>query len=454
MMSISCKEERIRHIHEIASTLINTKYLPDEHLGKQEIKISPSYTSNTLREVSCLNYLHKIALEFPNLIFTAKNEFGIEKPVLCALRPTCSPHFRFDDLQSFCTVFANLFQYEPYEPYKPMTLVSPTQLLAWKCVGDCLDCSTFVASLLLGYGLNAFVVYGKACAGSVCDLEKPHALSPFDDRIHQDLPRPSHETLAHAWVMVLDNDRPIFVEPSTGELYDFFAKVHKMPYTRLDAIWNTQNYYINLQKGDIKQTLFNLTSASMWRTVFDYKTQTPPLSWTNQIELKDEMLKMEYMPNGKRTALYHKAKLEKFAGHLNAQKLIQRHSLYQDIEQTIVENCTEWFEAKSRPDFLVKRIITQSSLYQEHLPNKAILIIMRSTLDGVDLTFEPTQMDGLLRRIHDFDKSIKEIYQDRKNGLIERNIYLLDDNQHADEERFCLNPDDSKFRSLYAFKVE
>ena len=54
---------------------------------------------------------------------------------------------------------------------------------------------------------------------------------------------------AHCWVLVMANSRdvsePFFIEPSTGKI---FSKTQPdLGYKRIETVWNSTNYWVNVQ---------------------------------------------------------------------------------------------------------------------------------------------------------------------------------------------------------------
>ena len=91
------------------------------------------------------------------------NECGKRKFICTTIRPTKLP---FVDLYNYedCSKFiASYIEYEELqEPNKlPEVMPSPANVLEWQA-GDSFDCAIVLASLLIGAGYDAYVVYGTA----------------------------------------------------------------------------------------------------------------------------------------------------------------------------------------------------------------------------------------------------------------------------------------------------
>jgi hypothetical protein len=199
--------------------------------------IDPRYASNTPKEIQCVHHIENFfadvvdvdvdvdavmpkhlttldssssssSLMLQRLMMTAKNEFGIVKCVCTTLRPSPMPHPELDagnDLATCCRVVADLIQYEalplsslpvmrrtPPLPFPLPThtytyyLPSPTQFVQWGCIGDCFDCAIFLCSILLGCGMDAYVVQGTA-PRYIATCDQTDAVAPFDDRHRPDV---------------------------------------------------------------------------------------------------------------------------------------------------------------------------------------------------------------------------------------------------------------------------
>lgn len=157
----------------------------------------------------------------------------------------------------------------------------------------------------------------------------------------------------HAWVMIKgthgDLHHSIFMEPSTGSVFP----IKKAPYSGVEAIFNAQNYWINMQ--DIKigacSIDYDLRNAAMWEFIFTGDIPLPartaskdvdihpnsslettdspltrartdeyqpeiPFSWVSKLALDVNDFFLRFPPEGQRTIFYYRTKLELFSGEL------------------------------------------------------------------------------------------------------------------------------------------
>merc|ERR1712167_401082 len=122
-------------------------------------------------------------------------------------------------------------------------------------------------------------------------------------------------------------------------------------------------------------------------------------SWVSSVTLSmDDFVKC-YPPDGTRTTLYKKAKLELFAASTNDQGLISRLVLYDDSSRTSVKECVERF--KYRRDLLRKR---------RRVPSEARL----------EEDFLPGRLGGLKTLVEDVGEKVVETFAKRPDRLIYR----------------------------------
>ncbi|RHY34614.1 hypothetical protein DYB32_000804 [Aphanomyces invadans] len=274
----------------------------------------------------------------PPLYLCPPNERGIPKFVCTTLRPTLLPFLDLYDMDKLATFVSGLIEYEPLvDPCAPPAcLPSPSAVLAWQA-GDSFDMANLLASFLIGAGYDAYVVHGYDCLDAVSQTECPYlaetaptasgttttppaatdaTAAPKDEgkskfvamqeakeaarraeeaaRLdwtkHMDVEDDDEDELngkrVHAWVLVLLLLCPspvhamtiklvvtehVYLEPSTGRKYS----VRESPYVRIEAVWNHQNYWVNMQVSRGKDasatcadTLFDLSHATDWEFVF------------------------------------------------------------------------------------------------------------------------------------------------------------------------------------------
>lgn len=145
-------------------------------------------------------------------------------------------------------------------------------------------------------------------------------------------------------------DHSAFIEPSTGRVFP----MKKAPYSGVEAIFNAQNYWINMQGVKVGASIINydLNNAAFWEFVFagdsalhdrghstdvavhpssslETKEKTPltrvstdiyqpeiPFSWVSKLMLDVNSFFLRFPPDGQRTIFYYRTKLELFSGKL------------------------------------------------------------------------------------------------------------------------------------------
>ena len=190
------------------------------------------------------------------------------------------------------------------------------------------------------------------------ELEKP----PPDDL---------HGLRIHSWVLVLEGKREVpesfFIEPFTGLAHP----VNDEQYLGIESVWNHQNYWVNMQdcSEGCKNMRYDLGDCTLWEFMFPSNEkpvlQIPeddefgedeededlndverhldiPPSWVEPIRLSLKDFEMR-CPQGKKTKLYKRAKLEKFAHYLMKDGLSCRLSIYGDRELTDLIQTKEYF---------------------------------------------------------------------------------------------------------------
>lgn len=189
----------------------------------------------------------------------------------------------------------------------------------------------------------------------------------------------SSEARVHAWVLVKAGRREVrehvFFEPSTGKAYSTSG----CPYLSIESLWNAHNYWIlNNTSSRIAEVNFDLENSNVWTAVFlpgafaqrsaaddpamdqpatdEDKSISfdPPLSWVPPISLTRASFLLRYPPNGLRSVLYHRAKLDRYAKYAHSQGMVMRLTKYLDKERVIPKEIHEWYEG--RKDKLFRRV--------------------------------------------------------------------------------------------------
>jgi hypothetical protein len=145
-----------------------------------------SYSNNSPEELLVLEYVENFRRQFvqlyPNrkqLLLVPRNECGVEKFICTTVRPTQLEYSDLYDLEDCATFVADHIQYESLmDPVAlPMYVPSPTSVLHWQ-IGDCIDMSIVLASLLIGVGYDAYVVIGYADR-TTCFADETRVELPF-----------------------------------------------------------------------------------------------------------------------------------------------------------------------------------------------------------------------------------------------------------------------------------
>ena len=155
-----------------------------------------SYTRNTQKEDLVLESVENFRTQYVSLcpgraplLLSPQNECNFRKFISTFIRPTLVKFGEQYDYDTCAKFIANYIQYEHLEDSEalPTRVVSPTTVMAWQ-VGNSIEISILLCSLLLGSGYNAFVVVGYA-EKQVCDNDQTnrewHAKLP-DERCSDD----------------------------------------------------------------------------------------------------------------------------------------------------------------------------------------------------------------------------------------------------------------------------
>lgn len=135
-----------------------------------EPPVLPSYATNSVKELLCLEYIAGFRRQFESLFpgrrplfLHPPNEKGISKFVCTTLRPTLLPQRELYDCHALARFLAGAIEYEPLEnpTSPPSCLPSPSFTLKWRA-GDSFDLSMLLTSFLIGAGYDAYVVNGVA----------------------------------------------------------------------------------------------------------------------------------------------------------------------------------------------------------------------------------------------------------------------------------------------------
>lgn len=300
-----------------------------------QLTFPPSYRSNTAKEDLCLQFVDTFRAQFvhlypsrPPLLIAPANEWQKQKLICTYLRPTLLPYPELYNHEACAKYIANFITYETVGDGEVFSqhVCSPTTVLHMQ-VGNSVEISIVLASLLLAAGYNAYVVLGAATAEVVDNYQlrqswadalpkevnsddesdrppakvthfsqflkaRPQLVSKFDAAVAAEAAAKrdaaaaaraaSHASAAddgvtpapppkkcHAWVLLLPKARgisePVFIEPSTGLL----VGVSDPRYRAVDAVFNHRNYFVNMRpEEDVASLLFDLFDLTVWEHVF------------------------------------------------------------------------------------------------------------------------------------------------------------------------------------------
>lgn len=176
----------------------------------------------------------------------------------------------------------------------------------------------------------------------------------------------------HSWILVLSGKREVpesfFIEPLTGSAHP----LNDEKYLGIESLWNHQNYWVNMQdcSDGVRKLSYDLGDCTLWEFIFPGSVDKPlytlphqdtfddedeenkedesekhldmPPSWTLPIDLSRLDFEMR-CPQGKKTKLYRKAKLEKFAPYLMRDGLVTKLSVFRDRELIDLLKIREYF---------------------------------------------------------------------------------------------------------------
>ncbi|DBA04465.1 TPA: hypothetical protein N0F65_010061 [Lagenidium giganteum] len=518
--------------------------------------VPESYTSNTNKELLCLEYVSGFQRQFEQMFPHRKplylfppNEKGIPKFVCSTIRPTLLPYRDLYDHQQLARFLAGVIEYEPLaDPVSPpKCLPSPSFVLRWHA-GDCFDLSVLLVSFLVGAGYDAYVAYGiaprwiclmdqsntpiptlpveeaakkareveqmnnkanaeanekgianiklesrSAFRSKYLDMQQERLLKEKQDRERKflldtfyDEEEEDDDILegkrVHAWVLIRAGKREVadhfFIEPTTGRTYS----LKDSPYQVVEAVWNHENYWVNMQTQTLQTTLFDLTNSTDWEYVFlsnaterrsaregaedskggmdlsdDLKSLSisdgsnqheddeeeelildiPP-SWVTKLHIDRTMFKKKFVTDCQRVTLYRRAKVEEFAEYMHDQGLIMRVTMYRDNGCSLPIEIREYF--KNRKDKLeMRKRLPLENKFEEHFAPGRLPEALKARIEWLGYRREfhfytSARMDGLVRREEDIQKRTMEFYDGRDDYLIFRSVTLTSDKDEIDSK--------------------
>ena len=360
-----------------------------------------------------------------------QNELGVEKFVSTFIQPTLLPYPDLHDMSHCATFVARYVTCEPLGEIDclDISIVSPARVLETG-VGDCIDCSFLLASLLLGVGCDAYVVFGNAPSW-IRRIEKNHMRCDDDglfvsDECYHKKKSCDDGVGVHCWVLVKAGrycDSSCFVEPSTGVLYP----VQDSPYQQVFLVCNAKNCWVNTMKAGANPLELDFIETNQWNQVLPY-AHPAPFSWGKPLILPKEMYDLRYQPNGKRVLILDRTKVELFGVGVDPQGCKSRVIRYEDEAQTVVVECVEQFYPEARSGHLTRRTRRPLENSISELYTGDDMFCQRSEVVGKVLSLkfnEKSRHDDLIERIEDLETStITELFADEQgDGLARRKIH-------------------------------
>ncbi|XP_050528015.1 dynein regulatory complex subunit 7-like [Daktulosphaira vitifoliae] len=392
--------------------------------------IPDSYVSNTNIEKVVLlyanNYIKQFETKYPyrrQLLLVHENECGYQKCICTTIKPSILPYSDLCDLKSCSQFIANYMTYVPLSNpiLVPKQVKSPALVLKNQ-TANCFELAILLVSFLIGRGYNAFVVQGYATEETcnndfkniTLDLpsdenqsEENTILDEMDDEYSIEPPidlctdfvktlmkddddnndednkfvyDPLHRQRVHCWVIILPlkiqnkyiSKELFFVEPSTGKI----CSISSRSYIGIEALWNNQNYWVNLQPlyGGCMQYNYTLMNTKCWEhflidepkhlrrelnkvddTIKVNKHLFMPNSWVTVLKVPRNMYLMIY-PSGKKIIMYSNAVKELYADYIMPDGLVERITYYKKKDRIQKMFVKELY--KHRADLLMRIDIT------------------------------------------------------------------------------------------------
>jgi len=268
----------------------------------------------------------------------------------------------------------------------------------------------------------------------------------------------------HSWVMLpqqRDLKELLFVEPTTGQIYT----LPTAPYLKIEAMWNTQNYWINMQQVSLTNLSYDVSKPGQWESIFSSEhvfakpaklypngqkgialgvshvgflraqscagtastdSLTIPPSWVSKLVVP--RLNFVKYPYGQRTFLYLNSKIELFAENEDLQGLTMRLSLYADSARTALVESTDCY--KNRRDKLIdrRRHPSKGLLIENYAAGRPCSLRRFLEVSGRRREyyfFVEARPDGLARRIEETGTKTIEHFTSRPDKLTYRSVSFM-----------------------------
>ncbi|NXH13047.1 DRC7 protein, partial [Bucco capensis] len=269
---------------------------------------------------------------------------------------------------------------------------------------------------------------------------------------------PLHGLRVHAWVLVLSGKREVpenfFINPFTGKSHSTTDE----HFLGIESVWNHRNYWVNMQecRDGCKGLIFNLSDAICWEMLLSGSTRPlqlhpgakkgmhlsnqdkdgmekekdisfdMPPSWVAPIQISPRAFETR-CSQGKKVILYRKAKLEKWAPQLNGNGLVQRLTIYGDLDCTEVVEVRKWF--KNREDMLTLRTVNkQTQMTTDYFSPGHLFGLKAHTYRSLEaetdhrMEFYPeVRVDGLQKRAETAEE-MREDFVGREDFLHSRHV--------------------------------
>ncbi|XP_077994789.1 dynein regulatory complex subunit 7-like [Glandiceps talaboti] len=263
----------------------------------------------------------------------------------------------------------------------------------------------------------------------------------------------------HSWVLVLSGKREVpenfFIEPLTGNSFP----TTDVNFLGIESLWNNYNYWVCMQdcSEGCKNLIFDLGDCAKWEYMFP-QTEKPiltipdaeedaldfddeedeekeeekhldlPPSWVQPFELSLREFQTR-CPLGKKTLLYKRARLEKFAEYLMRDGLVTKLSIYDDKELNSLVQVKEWYS--NRNDKLDLRVHNHrngavTEYYLKGRPRNLKEHIYKALTPGPEsertmIFYNHARVDGLVKR-EETPTELTEHFINRDDFLFYRHV--------------------------------
>ncbi|XP_011641883.1 dynein regulatory complex subunit 7-like [Pogonomyrmex barbatus] len=282
----------------------------------------------------------------------------------------------------------------------------------------------------------------------IAEFERPQLDKYFGYRIH-------------AWVVILPEDKgmrlqeiaePIFVEASSGMSYNPADEETNSIYLGIESIWNDQNYWMNMQpqgKG-CAEINWDLNRIELWEHLLPGEPQIMqhdkveieedisieqnkhldmPTSYVNEIYIDSSDFERRY-PQGSKTILYKKAKVELYAPYIRTDGLIQKIIIYDDYKYiNPIQSYEKYLNrsdclVESRKDFVTDTVVDSFDKGRsDYCKAHRYFASGSNSIDSeraIDF-YDSAQFDGL-SRIELGPLHLTQYYKNREDFLYYRHI--------------------------------